>query len=138
VRNSKVNSDRLWATYHHIAKLEELGGDEQGSRWFQGEWGVPAASAHRIDSDTTNFMPLAEHKCGTSQCFAGWYVTLAGMPQDQWGRVKCGDGSVASVSQWVAADSGLGCSSAGDLFRGINDLGDIRRYLIRLTGEDRG
>lgn len=131
--------DRLWATYHHIKKLHYLGEDEQGNRWAQGTYGSPRGVDY-----SDEYRLLAEHPCGTDQCFAGWYATLRGVPQNQWGDVLVGAGAglpvvgAMSVSSYVRQDAGLSYEEADYLFNGFNSLLNLKRHLMAITGEDRG
>jgi hypothetical protein len=37
----QLDADGLWATYHHIAKLAEMGEDERGNKWLQERFQMP-------------------------------------------------------------------------------------------------
>ncbi len=60
-----LDADGLWETWHHIAKLAELGADERGNMWNQGTYGYPAET---LMPCATEIVPAGE-LCGTAMCF---------------------------------------------------------------------
>jgi hypothetical protein len=101
--------------------------------WYRGDWSL-----------TTD--------CGTSHCFAGWAVKLAGVPMDEDDEVLRAqlpdpsqierhiDDDPASpgyVHVSVAARHLLGLTpeQADELFSGVNTVKDLERYVAELCGE---
>lgn len=134
-------TDRLWATYHHIAKLDQAGKDSRGNYWEQGTWGCPAsARMHGVDSAqaaTPDVFYEADELCGTAMCFAGWYAVLNGKRMSRWGTVEGDSGRPMGVATYTQEDAGLGRDQRHDLFGAGNSLKTIAAELTRITGEDR-
>jgi hypothetical protein len=136
-----VDTDGLWAAYHHIAKLRELGADERGNQWNQRTWGQPVSDAWTVDLETRSYLgpyvPAGE-LCGTGMCFAGWYCCLKGVKMDGHGMIMDADRRRVPVYLYAALAAGL----AGDpwvnaLFAPHNDLARIADVLTQITGKDR-
>jgi hypothetical protein len=141
-----LDVDGLWETYHHIAKLNEMGADEKGNEWDQEAYGRPLTGTPYGRSVQERLVP-ADELCNTGMCFYGWYAALKGVWMNQWGWVRtdydtrrrdwrASDGSPTEpVASWVNRTAeitvNLGLDAPG------NSLSVIRRILVNLTGEDR-
>lgn len=133
--------NKLWETYHHIAKLHELGQDERGNIWHQASWGHPRGLEPAVLELEPPVLELelvqGDELCGTAQCFAGWYGTLHGLRRSQHSRVEPAPGVVQHVSDFTEEDAGLEHIQAQALFTGSNTLPRIADLLAKYTGEDR-
>jgi hypothetical protein len=127
--------DGLWAAYHHIAKLSELGGDERGNTWNQATWGRSSDNAGV--QQIGRFVPPDE-LCGTGMCFAGWYCCLKGVQMDGHGAVMEPVAGRMRVYHYAVAAAGLrGNPWVSALFAAYNDVEGIGEVLVQITGEDR-
>lgn len=150
-----MDRDALWATYRHIAKLDELIEDEQGNIWAQTTYGEPRethnargthAAQEAWETAWSDFKPAGE-LCGTAQCYAGWYAHLKGMEMNGCGHVLVRDGESTrrqEVASWVEEDGGVSCFTymlgeerTASLFSANNSLERIGEILVQITGEDR-
>lgn len=149
-----IKSEKLWAAYHHIAKLAELHEDERGNSWAQGTYGLPTKFRSLTDSNydylfrglnqsfddaiksIKDIYLAPDDVCGTGMCIAGWYVYLDRLPMNRVGNVLV-DGTPEHVSDYVQEDSGLDYIQRCRLFDASNTLDTIRVLLIEYTGEDR-
>jgi hypothetical protein len=131
------DTDGLWATYHHIRKLRELGGDERGNTWNQGTYGTQDCDVDDVDilACTELFFAPSE-LCGTAQCYAGWYAFDQGAMLNGHGEVF-EHGKVTEVSVWVRRRAGLTYLQSCNLFSLLNNLNAIADILTDITGEDR-
>jgi hypothetical protein len=119
---AEPNAAELVAIYQHIKTHPE--------EWRQGWWG-------RRDA------------CGTAFCFAGHAAVRAGA-EPQWHAsvdgveafdfVMTPDGNAELVDEFAARVLGLDLDEAGEedfpLFSAVNDLDDLRRIIVEITGVD--
>lgn len=98
--------------------------DAHPEQWFQNDW------AHK-------------NECGTSYCFAGWAVLLAGRELIWDGLSETYDEAAWVVDQrkddgkqWIgdAAREVLGIDDSYDLFRGLNSRKDLGRLVEEFFG----
>lgn len=129
-----MDIDGLWETYQHIAKLHELGEDEQGNFWLQQDYILSMRPEHDY---TTNYKFMeSQNVCKTGMCFAGWYCCLKNAQVSYQGFVRDGN-QVQEIARYVNEKAGLSHDDH-KLFCGSNTLQNIRDELIELTGVDRG
>lgn len=96
--------------------------------WNQREWW---STVRDVNGDS----------CGTAFCFAGWACQLSGV---KWNSTTTDlvDRGVGIETVSVAAQNLLGLTNpmtnpmASHLFRGTNDIHDIRRCLDEILGDD--
>jgi hypothetical protein len=152
-----VDTDGLWETYHHIAKLDELGHDERGNTWLQQRFQVPLSAlrgrseVQQLTPDRRGYMFVPDTEmewysrrihvfaetdelCGTAMCFAGWYGALHAPKTNGVGHVINERGHGEHVADFTARHCG---GHPVGLFAAANNLSDIRKALVLITGVDR-
>lgn len=143
-----VDTDGLWATYHHIKKLDELGCDERGNTWDQDTWGdrgdvysreqwVPSGDEYYILPEGLMELAVPDQLCETAMCFAGWYCAYRGLLMDGAGTVVVG-GERRHVAEATTELAGLqGHLPELELYDFANTLEMLADWLTYYTGEDR-
>lgn len=125
---TEPNIDLLDKTLHHIETLEAFKGDVD-DEWEQAHWAI-----HVRD--------VEGNICGTSCCFAGWAVVLAGdklIERQEKDGCRCAvcvelvaqtpDGHLWSIENRARDLLGLNFDQAQCLFEGGNDLDDLRAHV---------